>query len=81
MQNEKCKMQNGSKGSAACGRESDLSERPRSVSEEGALTPTRTPGTATEMVSPSATISIIFRREIPLFCIMHYAFCILNAER
>ena len=81
MQNEKCKMQNGSDGSAAGGRVSDLSEWQRSVSEEGAPSPTRAPGTATEMVSPSATISIIFRRKIPLFCIMHYAFCILNAER
>ena len=41
----------GSEGSAAGGRESDLSEWQRSVGEEGAPSPTRAPGTATGRVS------------------------------
>ena len=38
----------GSDGSAACGGKSDLSEWPRSIADEGALSPRKISGTATE---------------------------------
>jgi hypothetical protein len=43
--------ENGSEGSAAGGGRSDPSEWPRSVNEEGALSPTRAPSIATVRIT------------------------------